>query len=73
VQFEDYLNVAEIIVSVALILIVLVQARGEGWNPRGGSSITRTRRGVEKTIFQLTIVLVAIFLFISALSVVAAR
>jgi len=73
VKFEDYLNVAEIIISVALILIVLVQARGEGWNPRAGGSIARTRRGVEKTIFQLTVVLVAIFLFISALSVVAAR
>jgi preprotein translocase subunit SecG len=73
VKFQDYLNVAEIIISLALILIVLMQARGEGWNPRGGSSITRTRRGVEKTIFQLTIVLVAIFLFISAVSVVAAR
>jgi preprotein translocase subunit SecG len=73
VKFEDYLNVAEIIISISLILIVLIQAQGEGWSPRGGSSITRTRRGVEKTIFQLTIVLVAIFLFISALSVVAAR
>jgi len=51
----------------------LVQARGEGWNPRGGGGIVRTRRGVEKTIFQLTIVLVAIFLFVSAASVVAAR
>ena len=72
-KFEDYLNVAEIIVSIALILIVLIQARGEGWNPRGGGGIVRTRRGVEKTIFQLTIVLVAIFLFVSAASVVAAR
>ncbi len=71
--FEDYLRVAEIIVSIVLILIVLMQARGEGWNPRGGSSIVRTRRGVEKTIFQLTIVVVAIFLLVSALSVVAAR
>jgi preprotein translocase subunit SecG len=73
VKFQDYLNVVEIIISVALILIVLVQARGEGWNPRGGGGITRTRRGVEKTIFQLTVVLVALFLFISAISVVAAR
>jgi preprotein translocase subunit SecG len=73
VKFVDYLNVAEIIVSITLILVVLVQARGEGWNPRGGSSIVRTRRGVEKTIFQLTIVLVVIFLSISALSVAAAR
>jgi len=73
VKFEDYLNVAQIIVSITLIFIVLMQARGEGGFGTGASSIVRTRRGVEKTLFQLTIVLVVIFLFISALSVAAAR
>jgi preprotein translocase subunit SecG len=68
-EFKDYLSIVQIIVSVTLILIVLTQARGEGWNPRGASSIVRTRRGVEKTIFQLTIILVVIFLLISAVSV----
>ena len=68
-EFKDYLSIVQIIISVTLILIVLAQARGEGWNPRGASSIQRTRRGVEKTLFQLTIILVAIFLLISGLSV----
>jgi preprotein translocase subunit SecG len=73
VKYEEYLNVAQIIVSITLILIVIMQARGEGGFGTGASSIVRTRRGVEKTLFQLTIVLVVIFLFISALSVTAAR
>ncbi len=66
---KDYLSVVQIIISLTLILIVLVQARGEGGFGTRGSSVVRTRRGVEKTLFQLTIVLVAIFLFISAVSV----
>jgi len=69
VEFVDYLSIVQIIVSVTLILIVLAQARGEGGFGTGASSIVRTRRGVEKTLFQLTIFLVAIFLLISALSV----
>ena len=68
-EFKDYLSIVQIIVSVTLILIVLTQARGEGWSPRGASSIVRTRRGVEKTLFQVTIILVVIFLLISAVSV----
>ncbi len=72
-KYEEYLNVAQIIVSITLIFIVILQARGEGGFGTGASSIVRTRRGVEKTLFQLTIVLVIIFLFISALSVTAAR
>jgi preprotein translocase subunit SecG len=68
-EFRDYLSVVQIIVSLTLILIVLAQARGEGGFGTRGSSIVRTRRGVEKTLFQLTIILVAIFLFISAVSV----
>ena len=66
---KDYLSIVQIIISFTLIVIVLVQARGEGGFGTRGSSVVRTRRGVEKTLFQLTIVLVAIFLLISAVSV----
>jgi preprotein translocase subunit SecG len=66
---KDYLGVVQIIISLTLILIVLAQARGEGGFGTRGSSVVRTRRGVEKTLFQLTIVLVAIFLLISGVSV----
>ena len=66
---KDYLSIVQIIISFTLIVIVLVQARGEGGFGTRASSVVRTRRGVEKTLFQLTIVLVAIFLLISAVSV----
>jgi preprotein translocase subunit SecG len=68
-QTKDYLSIVQIIISLALIVIVMAQARGEGGFGTGASSIVRTRRGVEKTLFQLTIILVAIFLFISAVGV----
>ncbi len=68
-EVRDYLNVVQIIISITLILVVLVQARGEGGFGSRGSGIVRTRRGVEKTLFQLTIVLVAVFLLVSILSV----
>ena len=65
-----FLNVAQIIVSVVLVLIVLSQVR-EGGSGLFGSAQTagRTRRGVEKTLFQLTIALTAVFLAVSIISV----
>ena len=70
-SFANYLNLAEIVVSVALILVIVLQARGSGFGGAlgGSSSFFRTRRGAEKTLFQLTIVLVVIFILISAWSV----
>ena len=70
-SFANYLNFAQIIVSVSLILVVLLQARGSGFGGAlgGSSSFFRTRRGAEKTLFQLTIVLVVIFILMSAWSV----
>ncbi len=70
-SFANYLNVAEILVSSALILVIVLQARGSGFGGALGGSSTffRTRRGTEKTLFQLTIVLVIVFLAMSAWSV----
>lgn len=70
-----YFNIAEIIVSVVLIVILLVQARGSGFNGTfsSDSSVFRTRRGIEKTLFQLTIALAVIFVVVSLLSVIVAK
>ena len=70
-SFTNYLNLAEIVVSSALIFVILLQARGSGFGGAlgGSSSFFRTRRGAEKTLFQLTIILVIVFILISAWSV----
>ncbi len=69
----DFLAIAEILISVTLIAVILLQVKGEGLGGLQSGSFVRTRRGVEKTLFQLTILLVIIFLTVSAISVVAAR
>ena len=70
-SFTNYLNLAQIVVSVSLIFVILLQARGSGFGGALGGSSTffRTRRGAEKTLFQLTIFLVIIFILMSAWSV----
>ncbi len=72
-ELTDFLAIAEILISVALVAVILMQVKGEGIGGLQSGSFVRTRRGLEKTLFQLTIVLVIIFLSVSAVSVVAAR
>jgi preprotein translocase subunit SecG len=71
--FDEFLNVAQILISLALILVVLLQAKGSGFGAGlgGTTSSYRTRRGLEKTLFQATIFLTIIFLAMSAWSVKA--
>ena len=66
-----YLAVAQILISVALIATVLVQIRGGGLGGIFGQpdSVYRTRRGLEKTLLRLTIVLVIVFIIL-AISIV---
>jgi preprotein translocase subunit SecG len=68
-DLQDWLAVAEIIISIALVAVILLQVKGEGVGGLQSGSFVRTRRGVEKTLFQLTIALVVIFLIVSAVSV----
>ena len=68
---NSYLNVVQILVSVVLIGVLLLQARGSGFSATfsSDSSIYRTRRGVEKTLFNVTIGLAVLFVIISIISV----
>ena len=69
VQFKDYINIAQILISIVLTVVILLQAKGSGIGTAlggGTSGSFRTRRGVEKTLFQLTIILAVVFLIISA-------
>ena len=67
---QTYLNVAQIVISVALILVILLQVRGGGLGGIFGQADTvfRTRRGLEKRLFQVTITLVVLFIIISIVS-----
>ena len=67
---QTYFNIAQIVVAIALISVVLLQVRGGGLGGIFGQADTvyRTKRGVEKTLFQLTIVLVVLFVIIALVS-----
>jgi preprotein translocase subunit SecG len=59
-----YLNVALIIISVLLILSVILQSKGAGLGNLTGAdsgSIFTARRGVERTLFWVTIILSVVF------------
>ena len=60
----NFINVALIITSVALIVGVLLQSKGAGLGGRTGAdtgSVFTARRGVEKVLFYVTIVLAVLF------------
>ena len=66
------LNVIQIVISVLLVIMILLQQRGGGLSATFGGSgeVYRTRRGMEKAIFRATIVLAILFLFTAALNIV---
>ncbi len=65
------IQVVQIIVSLAIITLVLLQAKGSGLGGifGGDGGVYRTKRGVEKTMYQATIGL-AIFFFLISLAAV---
>lgn len=68
-QLEDWLSIAAILVSVALVAIILLQVKGEGVGGLQSGSFVRTRRGLEKNLFQLTIVMSTLWVMVAALAV----
>ena len=67
-----YLNIALIIISVLLILSVILQSKGAGLGGLSGAdtgAVYTARRGVERTLFRLTIILSVIF-FVVVLALV---
>ena len=60
----EYLNIALIIISVLLILSVILQSKGAGLGGLTGAdtgAVYTARRGVERTLFWITIVLSVVF------------
>jgi preprotein translocase subunit SecG len=71
---QTALQIVSIIVSILLVILILLQVKGGALGSLlGGDSgvgLARTRRGLEKTLFQITIGLSVAFLAISILSVI---
>jgi len=73
-QWLPAIRIVQIILCLAVIIFILLQVRGAGLGSVfGGSSagsVFKTRRGVEKLIFNITIVFVILFVLISLASLV---
>jgi preprotein translocase subunit SecG len=71
-QWLPALRIVQIILSITVIIFILLQARGAGLGSAfGGSSagsVFKTRRGVERLIFNLTVGFVILFALVSLIS-----
>ena len=67
---QVYLNIAQIVIAIALILAILIQVRGGGLGGIFGQpdTVYRTRRGVERTLYRLTVVLVILFIAVAIIT-----
>jgi preprotein translocase subunit SecG len=68
---EIFVNLAQIVLAITLIVLVLLQAKGNSASAffnREAATTYRTRRGVERTILQATIVIAVIFCILSLIS-----
>lgn len=60
---SDFFGIATIVSGVVMTITILLQARGASLGAGFGSSgeLFTTRRGVDKSLFELTIVLAVVF------------
>lgn len=68
---DTALRLVMVIVSIVLILVILLQTKGSSFSGAFGgdtSSIYRTRRGIEKTLFQFTIGVGVLFVLLAVVS-----
>ena len=63
----NLLQVAQIVIAIAVAASILLQARGTGLSSTFGGESTayRSRRGLERTLFRLTVVLIVVYVVIS--------
>jgi len=67
---ETVFSLILMIIAIALIVVLLLQARGSGSSLFGEASSTfRSRRGVEQLLFRVTIVLAVIFVCVAIANV----
>jgi preprotein translocase subunit SecG len=72
---KTYLYLAQILLSIVITVLVLLQAKDAGLSNMFGSSdmgVHKTRRGVEKTLFNATIGVGIAFLLLALISVIVA-
>ena len=75
-SLEGYFDIALIITSIALITSVILQNKGVGLGGLTGAdagSVFTQRRGIEKTLFWITIGLSVIFILLTIVTVLISK
>lgn len=68
---QTALNAAMILISIVMMLLILLQSKGSSFSGAFGGdagSINRTRRGIEKTLFQFTIGTAVVYVLLAIVS-----
>ncbi|GAP20123.1 preprotein translocase subunit SecG [Leptolinea tardivitalis] len=71
-----YFDIALIIISVTLIVSVILQNKGVGLGGLTGADtggVFSARRGIEKTLFWITIVLSVVFVILTLVTIVISK
>lgn len=65
--YRQYFEIVQIIISVALIVSILLQVRGAGLGSvfGGTGTVFKTRRGIDRLLFRMTIVFAVVFALVS--------
>ncbi len=69
---QTYLNIAQIVIAVAMTAVIMLQTKGAalgGVFGRSDSAVYKTRRGIEKTVFNVTIGLAIVFFVLAMFNV----
>ncbi len=75
-DLQGYFHIALIIISIALIVSVILQNKGVGLGGLTGSdsgSVFTARRGIERTLFWITIILSVLFFILTIITVLIGK
>lgn len=73
---EQYFDIALIITSIALVASIILQSKGVGLGGLAGGDtggVFTARRGIEKTLFYITIGLGIVFVVLTLITVVISK
>ena len=67
---QTFFDILQIVLAASVVLVITLQVKGGGLGGLFGQADTvyRTKRGLERRLFQLTVVLVSLFIIISIVS-----
>lgn len=71
-MFQQALFIFQIVLAVLLVLVIIIQQKGTGLGSSFGGELGfyRTKRGAEKMLFYLTIILASLFVALSIIGLI---